>query len=71
MDLKHFYNSNAKDEFIAFADEYLKEYAAKLVLERKDVSGIADAHDILKGIFSELKKKYELKEIKKVVNQHV
>jgi hypothetical protein len=69
MDLQQFYNSKAKDELVIFIDNELRKYASQMVLERKDVSGIADAKDIIDKVFFELKKQFAPKVQREVINE--
>jgi hypothetical protein len=69
MDLQQFYNSKAKDELVIFIDNELRKYASQMVLERKDVSGIADAKDIIDKVFFELKKQFSQKVQREVINE--
>lgn len=69
MDLQQFYNSKAKDDLLAFIDVELRKYASQAVLERKDVSGIADAKDVIDKVFFELKKQFAEKVKREVINE--
>ena len=71
--LNQFYNSDKKEAFYDFFVEVLKEETAKRVFERKDVSGIADAKELLDKVYDKLKRKYapKLEADPKVINPTV
>lgn len=51
-----------KNQLITFIHDYIQSETIKRVYERKDVSGIADAKEIIDGAFNLLEETYGLKE---------
>ena len=61
-ELNSFYNSGKKDALYQFFMETINEEAAKKVLAREDVSGYADAKDIIDKVYQKLARLYTKKE---------
>jgi hypothetical protein len=60
--LKSFYLDTAMKEAVKeYLDSYFKSVAVQRVMTRKDVSGIADAKEIIEKAFSHLATKYSQK----------
>ena len=51
-----------KSQLITFIHDYIQSETIKRVYERKDVSGIADAKELVDGAFSALEEMYGIKE---------
>lgn len=51
-----------KKQLITFIHDYIQSETIKRVYERKDVSGIADAKELIDGAFNALEEMYGLKE---------
>ena len=47
-------DKNAKEAVLQFLKDFVGEYAKEKVLKREDVSGIADASDIISKAFEQL-----------------
>lgn len=60
-ELNAFYNSSKKDLLYQFFMDTLKEEAAKKVLKREDISGYADAKDIIDAVYAKLARLYTKK----------
>ncbi len=57
--LRQFYNDeHAREAVLSHLSDYLSRKAVERVMERGDVSGLADAAEFVKGAFVELKERY-------------
>lgn len=57
--LKQFYNDeHMREAFKEFIVYNIKQYAIEKVMAKEDISGIADAHDIIIQSFIKLKENY-------------
>lgn len=55
-------DEHLRNEVIAFIDNFIQQEAVKRVFERKDVSAVADAKELIDNAFSELENLYGFKD---------
>ena len=60
--------TNGFEELKAHMFAFLEQYAIRLVMDRMDTRGVADAKDILEEAFSDLDEKFARKETVETIN---
>ena len=67
--LNSFYNSPVKNEVKEYLNTFIENYTIKKVFSKEDVSGIAEAKQIIDQCFIEMGKEFGEKPSKKVIDQ--
>lgn len=67
--VNQFYNSPMRDDVRTFIMDVLKEETQKKVFARQDISGIADAKEILDKAFQLMASEFEIKKERQVINE--